>query len=47
LVQFALPVDSLAYFDSHERRILPSGKFEIYLGGNSLAPLAAQFGVGK
>jgi beta-glucosidase len=47
LVQFALPVDSLAFFDSHERRILPSGKFEIYLGGNSLAPLAAQFGVGK
>jgi beta-glucosidase len=47
LVQFALPVDSLAFFDSEERRILPSGKFEIYVGGNSLAPLAAQFEVGK
>lgn len=46
-VQFTLPVDSLAFFDSAERRILPSGKFEIYLGGNSLAPLATQFEIGK
>jgi beta-glucosidase len=47
LVQFALPFHSLAFFDSQERRILPSGKFEIYVGGNSLAPLAAQFDIGK
>jgi len=47
LVQFVLPFDSLAFFDSQERRILPSGKFEIYVGGNSSAPLAAQFDVGK
>jgi beta-glucosidase len=46
-VQFSIPVDSLAFFDSQERRISPSGKFEIYLGGNSLAPFAAQFEVGK
>jgi beta-glucosidase len=46
-VQFVLSYDSLAFFDSQERRILPSGKFEIYVGGNSLAPLVAQIDVGK
>jgi beta-glucosidase len=47
MVQFVLSFDSLAFFDSQERRILPSGMFEVYIGGDSLAPLAGKFVIGK
>jgi beta-glucosidase len=46
-VEFVLPANSLAFFDSQERRILPSGRFEVYVGGDSLAHLAGEFVVTK
>jgi hypothetical protein len=46
-VEFVLPSNSLAFFDSQERRILPSGRFELYVGSDSLAPLAGEFVVTK
>ena len=42
LVQFSLSFDSLVFFNSQEQKTLPSGKFDVYIGGNSLAPLVAE-----
>jgi beta-glucosidase len=45
VVEFALPADALAFYDNDEQRLLEPGKFEIFVGGSSLAPLAADFDV--
>jgi beta-glucosidase len=45
--EFAVPSDSLAFFDAQERRVVPTGRFEIYVGRNSMAPLAGQVEVGE
>jgi beta-glucosidase len=46
-VEFMLSFDSLIVFDSQEQKRLPSGKFEVYVGGNSMAPLVGEFVAGK
>ena len=46
-ISFALSADSLTVFDSQERKVFPDGKFEVYVGGNSLAPLVAEFVAGN
>ena len=38
VVEFALPVDDLAFYNNEEARILEPGEFEIFVGGSSLAP---------
>jgi beta-glucosidase len=43
IVEFGLPMDSLAFYNNEERRVLEPGEFEVYVGGNSLAPLAGKF----
>jgi beta-glucosidase len=43
VIEFSLGADDLAYWDNEERRILEPGKFEIYVGGSSLAPLSGAF----
>jgi beta-glucosidase len=43
IVEFALATDVLAFFNNEEQRMLEPGKFELYIGGSSLAPLAGQF----
>ncbi len=45
VVEFALPADALAFYNNEEQRLLEPGKFEIYVGGSSLAPLAGEFEV--
>lgn len=42
LVEFALSSDSLAFFDNREKPINEPGKFELYIGGSSLAPLVGE-----
>jgi beta-glucosidase len=44
---FTLSFNSLASFDSQEQKRFPSGKFEVYVGGSSLAPLVAEFVAGN
>jgi beta-glucosidase len=43
VVEFALPADDLAFWNNEEKLVLEPGKFQIFAGGNSLAPLAAEF----
>jgi beta-glucosidase len=43
IVEFSLPSDALAYFDNQHQRILEPGKFEIFVGGSSLAPRVGEF----
>jgi beta-glucosidase len=43
VVEFALPTADLAYYDNEEQLLLEPGKFEVYVGGSSLAPLAGGF----
>lgn len=45
IVEFALPMDALAFYDNAEQRLLEPGTFEVYVGGSSLAPLAGEFEV--
>ncbi|MEX2093464.1 MAG: glycoside hydrolase family 3 C-terminal domain-containing protein, partial [Pirellulales bacterium] len=47
VVEFALPADALAFYNNEEQRVLEPGKFEVYVGGSSLAPLAGEFEVFK
>lgn len=47
VVEFALPADSLAFYNNEEQRVLEPGAFEVYAGGSSLAPLAGKFEVVK
>jgi beta-glucosidase len=43
VVEFALAADDLAFYNNQEERVLEPGKFEVYVGGDSLAPLAGEF----
>jgi beta-glucosidase len=46
MISFTLSADSLIAFDSQERKVFPDGKFEVYVGGNSLAPPVGEFVAG-
>jgi beta-glucosidase len=37
IVELSLSSDKLAFFDAREQRVLEPGKFELYVGGSSLA----------
>jgi beta-glucosidase len=43
IIEFSLAADDLAFFNNDEVRVLEPGKFELYLGGSSLAPLVGEF----
>ncbi len=43
IVEFALSTDDLQYYNNDEQLVLEPGKFEVYVGGSSLAPLAGEF----
>jgi beta-glucosidase len=43
VIEFALTTDDLKFYDNEERQLLEPGKFELYVGGSSLAPLAGEF----
>ena len=43
LVEFALQTGELAYFDNEAKSLLEPGKFRLGVGGDSTAPLNAQF----
>ncbi len=43
IVELALSADDLAFYNNQEEFVLEPGKFEVYVGGNSLAPLVGQF----
>jgi beta-glucosidase len=45
VLEFALPIDELAFYNNEEKRVLEPGEFEIFVGGSSLAPLAGKFEV--
>jgi beta-glucosidase len=41
-VKFYLTSEDLAYYDNTEQKVIEPGKFEIYVGGSSLASLAGE-----
>lgn len=43
VVELALAADDLAFYNNQEERVLEPGKFEVYVGGSSLAPLIGRF----
>jgi len=47
VIEFALPADSLAFYNNDEQRVLEPGRFQVFIGGSSLAPLAGEFAVVK
>ena len=38
VVEFALPVSDLGFFNNDEERVLEPGEYEIFVGGSSMAP---------
>ncbi len=44
-VEFALSGEDLIYFDNQEQAHLEPGRFQVFVGPNSLAPLAGEFEV--
>jgi beta-glucosidase len=44
-VEFSLAGEDLIYFDNQEQPHLEPGKFQVFLGSSSLAPLASEFEV--
>jgi beta-glucosidase len=47
VIEFAIDTDDLAYFNNDDERVLEPGKFEFYVGGNSVAPLVGEVEVVK
>jgi beta-glucosidase len=47
VLEFAISTDDLRFYNNEEELLLERGKFELYVGGSSLAPLAAMFEVVK
>lgn len=45
VVEFALSTDDLKFYNNEKEHLLEPGKFELYVGGSSLAPLAGEFEV--
>jgi beta-glucosidase len=43
VVEFALSTDDLKFYNNEEQQVLEPGKFQVYVGGSSLAPLAGEF----
>lgn len=43
VIEFALPTDSLAFYNNEEKRVLEPGMFQVFVGGSSLAPLVGEF----
>ncbi len=43
VVQFLLSRDDLTFYNNQEQRMIEPGKFELYIGSNSLAPLVGEF----
>jgi beta-glucosidase len=43
IVRFSLSRDALVFFNQKEQKIIEPGKFELYIGGSSLAPLVGEF----
>jgi beta-glucosidase len=46
-VEFSLSADDLAFFNNQEQPVVEPGKYEVFVGGNSLAPSAGEFEVVK
>jgi beta-glucosidase len=47
VLEFAISTDDLKFYNNEEQLLLEPGKFELYVGGSSAAPLAATFEVVK
>jgi beta-glucosidase len=45
VLEFAISTNDLAFYNNDEELLLEPGKFEVYAGGSSLAPLAGEFEV--
>ncbi len=45
VLEFAISTDDLKFYNNEEEQLLEPGKFELYVGGSSLAPLAGTFEV--
>jgi beta-glucosidase len=45
ILEFALAADDVAFFNNQEQRMVEPGKFELFLGGSSLAPKVGEFEV--
>ena len=45
VLEFAISTDDLSFYNNEEELLLEPGKFEVYAGGNSIAPLAGEFEV--
>jgi beta-glucosidase len=45
VLEFAISADDLKFYNNDEEQILEPGKFELYVGGSSIAPLAGTFEV--
>ena len=45
MLEFAISTDDLSFYNNQEELLLEPGKFELYVGGSSLAPLAGEFEV--
>jgi beta-glucosidase len=45
VIEFALPVEELGFYNNEAKRVLEPGEFEVFVGGSSLAPLAGKFEV--
>ena len=45
VLEFAISTDDLRFYNNEEELLLEPGKFELYVGGSSLAPLAGEFEV--
>lgn len=45
ILEFAISTDDLKFYNNEEELLLEPGKFELYIGGSSLAPLVGEFEV--
>lgn len=45
VLEFAISTDDLAFYNNEEERLLEPGKYEVFVGGSSLAPKAGEFEV--
>lgn len=47
VLEFAISTDELAFYNNEEELLLEPGKFELYVGGSSIAPKVGEFEVIK
>jgi beta-glucosidase len=43
VLEFAISTDDLAFYNNEEERLVEPGKYELFVGGNSLAPKVGEF----